>query len=52
MTEQIISERVTGQKNFLFEIFVIGRFAFLDYFPVEKHDFPELLGLVLNGNDG
>ncbi len=47
MAEQIIPKRVTCQEDFLLQVFVIGRLAFLYHLPVKQHDLAQLLWLVL-----
>ena len=51
VADEIVSERIAGEKNLLFEGLVGGRLGLLDYFPVEKHGFSELVAFMLDGDD-
>lgn len=50
-SDEVGSEGVAGEEDFLLEGFVGGGLGLLDDFPVEQHDFAEGVGLVLDGDD-
>ena len=51
VADEVIAEGVAGQEDLFLEGLVSGGFGLFDDLPVEEHDFSELIGFVLLGDD-